>query len=77
MHPGAYDTDRQHGHSDLSAQRVAPIRSACLSAGWSQSVHQKVQEPVPIAGTLPLDDWRTAVEISLSGQARGKLLLLP
>jgi len=32
---------------------------------------------VPIAGTFPLDDWRTAMEISLSGQARGKLLLLP
>jgi len=32
---------------------------------------------VPIARTFPLEDWRTAMEISLSGQARGKLLLLP
>lgn len=32
---------------------------------------------VPIAGTFPLQDWRAAMEISLSGQARGKLLLLP
>jgi NADPH:quinone reductase-like Zn-dependent oxidoreductase len=32
---------------------------------------------VPIAGTFPLEEWRTALEISLSGQARGKLLLLP
>lgn len=32
---------------------------------------------VPISGTFPLDDWRTALEISLSGHARGKLLLLP
>jgi NADPH:quinone reductase-like Zn-dependent oxidoreductase len=32
---------------------------------------------VPIAGTFPLEDWRTAMEISLSGQARGKLRLLP
>jgi NADPH:quinone reductase-like Zn-dependent oxidoreductase len=32
---------------------------------------------VPIAGTFPLEDWRTAMEISLSGQARGKLVLLP
>jgi hypothetical protein len=31
---------------------------------------------VPVA-TFPLDDWRTAMEVSLSGQARGKLLLLP
>lgn len=32
---------------------------------------------VPVAGTFPLQDWRAALEISLSGQARGKLLLLP
>lgn len=32
---------------------------------------------VPIAATFPLQDWRTALEISLSGQAHGKLLLLP
>ena len=32
---------------------------------------------VPIAGTFPLEDWRTALETSLSGQAHGKLLLLP
>jgi NADPH:quinone reductase-like Zn-dependent oxidoreductase len=32
---------------------------------------------VPIARTFPLDDWRTALEISLGGQARGKLVLLP
>jgi NADPH:quinone reductase-like Zn-dependent oxidoreductase len=32
---------------------------------------------VPIARTFPLDDWRTAMDISLTGQARGKLLLRP
>jgi NADPH:quinone reductase-like Zn-dependent oxidoreductase len=32
---------------------------------------------VPIAATFPLEDWRTAMEISLGGQARGKLVLLP
>jgi NADPH:quinone reductase-like Zn-dependent oxidoreductase len=32
---------------------------------------------VPIAGTFPLENWRIAMEISLSGQARGKLVLLP
>jgi NADPH:quinone reductase-like Zn-dependent oxidoreductase len=35
------------------------------------------QFTVPIAGTFPLEDWRTAVEKSLSGQAHGKLVLLP
>jgi NADPH:quinone reductase-like Zn-dependent oxidoreductase len=32
---------------------------------------------VPIARTFPLEDWRTALEISLTGHPRGKLLLLP
>jgi NADPH:quinone reductase-like Zn-dependent oxidoreductase len=32
---------------------------------------------VPIAGTFALGDWKTALEISQSGRARGKLLLLP
>jgi hypothetical protein len=32
---------------------------------------------VPISGTFALEDWRTALAISASGQARGKLLLLP
>jgi NADPH:quinone reductase-like Zn-dependent oxidoreductase len=32
---------------------------------------------VPIARTFPLQDWRAALEISLGGHARGKLLLLP
>ena len=35
------------------------------------------QFTVPVAGTFPLEDWRAAMAISLSGQARGKLLLLP
>ncbi len=32
---------------------------------------------VPIARAFPLDEWRTALQISLSGRAHGKLLLLP
>jgi hypothetical protein len=32
---------------------------------------------IPIARTFPLAGWRTALDISLSGHARGKLLLLP
>ncbi len=32
---------------------------------------------IPVARTFPLDDWRTALEISESGRARGKLVLLP
>lgn len=32
---------------------------------------------IPIARTFPLDAWREAVAVSLSGKARGKLVLLP
>ncbi|WP_368499948.1 NADP-dependent oxidoreductase [Herbiconiux sp. A18JL235] len=32
---------------------------------------------VPIAATFPLEQWETALEISLGGNARGKLVLLP
>jgi NADPH:quinone reductase-like Zn-dependent oxidoreductase len=30
---------------------------------------------IPVARTFPLEDWRTAAELSLSGRARGKLVL--
>jgi NADPH:quinone reductase-like Zn-dependent oxidoreductase len=32
---------------------------------------------IPIARTFALEDWREALEISLSGRAHGKLVLLP
>jgi NADPH:quinone reductase-like Zn-dependent oxidoreductase len=32
---------------------------------------------IPIARTFPLERWREAMEISISGKASGKLLLLP
>ena len=32
---------------------------------------------IPIARTFPLKDWRDALEVSLSGRAHGKLVLLP
>ncbi|APR74686.1 Quinone oxidoreductase [Minicystis rosea] len=32
---------------------------------------------IPIARTFPLEQWREAMEISMSGKASGKLLLLP
>ncbi|WP_220037251.1 NADP-dependent oxidoreductase [Curtobacterium sp. MCBD17_019] len=32
---------------------------------------------VPVAATFPLEDWQTALTISRSGNARGKLVLLP
>ncbi len=35
------------------------------------------QFTIPIAQTFPLEDWRTALDVSQSGHARGKLVLLP
>ena len=35
------------------------------------------QFTIPIARTFALDDWRLALDISQSGHARGKLVLLP
>lgn len=32
---------------------------------------------VPVARTFGLEDWRTALDVSQSGQARGKLVILP
>ncbi|MGA2953612.1 MAG: NADP-dependent oxidoreductase [Caulobacteraceae bacterium] len=32
---------------------------------------------IPIARTFPLQDWREAMDLSLSGHAHGKLVLLP
>lgn len=32
---------------------------------------------VPVARTFPLADWRTALELSIGGHPRGKLVLLP
>ncbi|HXX68950.1 MAG TPA: NADP-dependent oxidoreductase [Polyangiaceae bacterium] len=32
---------------------------------------------IPIARTFALEDWRTALDVSQSGRARGKLVLLP
>ena len=32
---------------------------------------------IPAARTFALEDWREALEISLAGRARGKLVLLP
>lgn len=32
---------------------------------------------VPVARTFPLEDWREALDLSLSGHAHGKLILIP
>ncbi len=31
---------------------------------------------IPVARAFPLDEWRTAMQVSLAGHAHGKLLVL-
>jgi NADPH:quinone reductase-like Zn-dependent oxidoreductase len=56
-------------HEDMTQRVDALPEFTRLAAGGKFSV--------PIARTFPLEDWRTALAISLNGHARGKLLLLP
>ena len=69
--------------------RQAVTEAAVVQAiGRARAVNRTAENPVevylilhdttvPVAATFPLEDWRAAVDTSLSGQARGKLLLLP
>ena len=56
-------------------QRV-PFDRAAVFAEFAQLAADG-KFTIPIAATFPLEDWRPALETSLSGQARGKLILLP
>ncbi|WP_026924499.1 NADP-dependent oxidoreductase [Glycomyces arizonensis] len=56
-------------HEDMT-QRVEPLPEFAQLAADGRFA-------VPVARTFPLDQWKAALEISQSGHARGKLLLLP
>jgi NADPH:quinone reductase-like Zn-dependent oxidoreductase len=60
---------RDSFHEDRTRLGEVPPEFARLAADGRLTV--------PIAGTFPLEEWRTALDISLGGNARGKLLLLP
>lgn len=60
---------RDSFHEDMTQRVDALPEFARLAADGAFTV--------PIARTFPLDDWRSALQISIGGQARGKLLLLP
>ena len=51
------------------------IRYDVLKAFADLAVQGKFS--IPIARTFALDDWKTALSVSLGQQARGKLILLP
>ena len=74
--------DRVVTASDLAAAQALGVRTNMgetrydVLAEYAQLAAQG-RFTVPIAGTYPLQDWRAAMQASLSGHARGKLLLLP
>jgi NADPH:quinone reductase-like Zn-dependent oxidoreductase len=69
--------------SDFAAARELGVRggiggSATLRydvLGEFAQLAAKGEFSIPIAGVYPLDEWRTPMELSRSGNARGKLVL--
>ncbi len=71
--------------SDFAAAKELGVRS---SLGEDTTLRYDILEDfaqltaegkftVPVARTFPLEDWRTALNLSQSGRAHGKLVLLP
>ena len=53
----------------------SPLRYDALGELVQRAAEGKLT--VPVAHTFALEDWREALDISQSGHARGKLVLLP
>lgn len=62
--------DSFHEDPTTRSERFDPFREFAQLAAEGKFT-------VPIAATFPLEDWRAAMELSLTGHAHGKLLLLP
>ena len=65
-----FDRDEATGEDMALARRYDVLGEFAQLAAEGQFT-------IPIARTFALDDWRPALEISQSGHARGKLVLLP
>ena len=65
-----YGVDEKPGGKDGAVLRYDVLRDFARLAAEGRFT-------VPIARTFALEDWRKALAISLSGRARGKLVLLP
>jgi NADPH:quinone reductase-like Zn-dependent oxidoreductase len=81
---GARDSFHEQGADpDMRFEASAEIRRAEASALLVDVLPEYAQLAaqgkfgIPIARTLPLEGWRTALELSLSGRPGGKLVLLP
>ncbi|WP_116140148.1 zinc-binding dehydrogenase [Trinickia diaoshuihuensis] len=69
----------ENGRPTLDAQAAAKLASELRHAvlGEFAQLAGEGRFSIPIARTFPLEDWRTALGISQSGYARGKLILIP
>ncbi|WP_329362262.1 hypothetical protein OG896_03550 [Streptomyces sp. NBC_00669] len=69
---------RRVGQALSAAGRRAGVERGWFRADASAASHRRGHDRrVDAAGTFPLADWREALDISLTGHARGKLLPLP
>jgi NADPH:quinone reductase-like Zn-dependent oxidoreductase len=72
---GAARTGVRTGAENVKAEGGFKLRWDALRA-YGQLAAEG-QFSIPVAQTFALEDWRDALEISLAGRARGKLVLLP
>jgi NADPH:quinone reductase-like Zn-dependent oxidoreductase len=80
--PGVVDLDVPGCHAHFAAAAELGVRSNLGEGGTPRydvlaEFAANGKFTIPVARTFPLADWRTALEISETGHARGKLVLLP
>ncbi|MFB4301220.1 NADP-dependent oxidoreductase [Actinomadura sp. NTSP31] len=68
-----FDAAKEHGALFSGPGGVGTVRNDVL--GEYAQLAAEGRFTVPVARTFPLDDWRAAAELSLSGRARGKVVL--
>jgi NADPH:quinone reductase-like Zn-dependent oxidoreductase len=74
-HAGAAETGARAGAENIKAEGGFKLRWDVLGDYGRFAVEGRFS--IPVAGTFALEDWREALDLSLAGRARGKLLLTP
>jgi NADPH:quinone reductase-like Zn-dependent oxidoreductase len=72
---GAAKTGVRTGAENIKSEGGFRLRWDVL--GEYGQLAAKGRFSIPVARTFALKDWREALEISLAGRARGKLVLVP
>ncbi len=74
-HAGAAKTGVRAGAENIKAEGGFKLRWDALGEYGRLAAEGRFF--IPVAGTFALEDWREALDISLAGRARGKLVLTP